>query len=74
MKKIAIYTFALLLGATSVSNAEVLLNLSQNVIKENPPKTICIKNAQAADATKFFSTTTSLFFEVYKPSFIFCCF
>jgi len=67
MKKVIVYTFVLLVGIASASNAELTLTPSQSVIKENPPKTICIKNAQAADATKFFSSTTSLFFEVYKP-------
>jgi hypothetical protein len=32
-----------------------------------PDKTICIKNPNAADADKFFSTITTLNFEIYKP-------
>ncbi len=36
-------------------------------IKELPAKTICIKHPMANDAGSFFSTTTNLFFEVYKP-------
>ena len=32
-----------------------------------PDKTICIKNPSAADADKFFSTITTLNFEIYKP-------
>ena len=34
---------------------------------ETPAKTICIKNPAASNPTTFFSTTTVLMFEVYKP-------
>ena len=65
MKTLAISAMILLSGSVSVNantNASALV-----VLKETPAKTVCIKNAMANDATKFFSSTTNLFFEVYKP-------
>lgn len=50
-----------------VSKATVNTSIEKVVLKETPAKTICIKNALASDANKYFSTTTSFYFEVYKP-------
>lgn len=67
MKKLAVYTLALFLGASVVSQAEVIVNPLNTVVKETPVKTACIKNPMAYDVNKFFSTTTNLQFEVFKP-------
>ncbi len=62
MKKLVVYTFAALISLSSISKAEVTL-----IPTENPAKTICIKNGKAADANTFFSSTTNLSFEIFKP-------
>lgn len=63
MKKLAIYAM-ILLGSFTVN-----ANTGHDVIiiKEIPAKTICIKNGMANDVATFFSTTTNLSFEIYKP-------
>jgi hypothetical protein len=63
MKKLAICAMILLSGSV-VLNAN---SKSAYVLKDTPAKTVCIKNANANDPGQFFSSTTSLFFEVYKP-------
>lgn len=55
------------MSLSAVTTASVNSNIEKVVLKETPAKTICIKNAMASDANKFFSTTTSFYFEVYKP-------
>jgi hypothetical protein len=67
MQKLAVYTFVLLMSAAVASQAKVNANSSYSIVKETPVKTACIKNPLAADANKFFSTTTNLQFEVFKP-------
>lgn len=63
MKKLA-FCAMVLLGSLSV-NANT--GNDYIIVKETPAKTVCIKNAMANDVNKFFSSTTNLFFEVYKP-------
>lgn len=66
MKKLVI---CLSLVTFSLASVHVLHAAKVNaaIVKQVPEKTICIKNAQATDANKFFSTTTVFYFEVYKP-------
>lgn len=67
MKKLALYSLVALMGFGSVTIASNNGYNMTTVIKETPAKTICIKNPMAADANKYFSTSTSFYFEVYKP-------
>ena len=60
--KTLLVTFLLSGSAASVSASAK----AYGIYNETPSKTICIKNAQAADADKFFSTSTIVMFEVYK--------
>lgn len=64
MKTLIVSAFILFSGSTSLTANS---NSAYVILKETPAKTVCIKNAMANDANKFFSNTTSLFFEVYKP-------
>ena len=67
MKILKTLSISFLLGAAmvnstvSANNNNVTINFS-----EIPAKTVCIKNAAAADVNKFFSEVTVLTFEVYK--------
>ncbi len=63
MRSLIVSAFILFSGSTALNAA----TNSAYVLKETPAKTVCIKNAMANDVNKFFSSTTSLFFEVYKP-------
>lgn len=63
MKKLALCAMILLAGAGTV-NATIK---AAYVLKETPAKTVCIKNKNANDANVFFSSSTSYFFEVFKP-------
>ncbi|MDZ4663283.1 MAG: hypothetical protein SGJ15_00250 [Bacteroidota bacterium] len=63
MKKLAIC--AMILLGSLVVNANTRNDVI--IVKETPAKTVCIKNAMANDVNTFFSNTTNLFFEVYKP-------
>lgn len=67
MKKIALYSFVALMSLSTAFKASNHSTIEKVIVKETPAKTICIKNAMAADANKYFSTTTSFYFEVYKP-------
>lgn len=67
MKKLSLYSLFIMMSLSAVTTASVNSNIEKVVLKETPAKTICIKNAMASDANKFFSTTTSFYFEVYKP-------
>ncbi|MGZ3901293.1 MAG: hypothetical protein ACXVDC_13285, partial [Bacteroidia bacterium] len=60
--KTLLITF-LLSGATIYVSANTR---ALSIYSETPSKTICIKNAQAADVNNFFSTSTTLMFEIYK--------
>ncbi|MCE3229141.1 MAG: hypothetical protein K0S32_3692 [Bacteroidetes bacterium] len=51
----------------TVTGTTVSVAKTSIVYNETPAKTICIKNPAAADVNKFFSTSTVMFFEVYKP-------
>jgi hypothetical protein len=51
----------------TVTGTKVSVASTAIVYNETPAKTICIKNPGANDVNNFFSTTTVLFFEVYKP-------
>jgi hypothetical protein len=50
----------------TVTGTTVSLASTAVVYNETPAKTIVIKHPDAADANKFFSKSTMLFFEVYK--------
>ncbi len=63
MKKLALCAMILFAG-TSAVNANPK---AAYVLKETPSKTVCIKNKNASDANAFFSSSTSYFFEVFKP-------
>jgi len=63
MKKLALCAMLLFTGA-GVVNADTK---TAYILKENPAKTVCIKNKNANDANAFFSSSTSYFFEVFKP-------
>lgn len=63
MKKLALCAMILFAGSSAVNaNPKVAY-----VLKETPAKTVCIKNKNANDANTFFSSSTSYFFEVFKP-------
>lgn len=64
-----IKTLALSLMLSTVSYTATATNKLITVTKavNIPDKTICIKNPNAADPNKFFSTVTMLNFEIYKP-------
>jgi len=64
MKTLIVSAFILFSASTSLS---ITSNSAYVILKETPAKTVCIKNAMANDANKFFSTTTNLSFEIYKP-------
>lgn len=67
MKSFVLY-IALVAGIGSLqASASGNKAISAVSSKELPAKTICIKHPMANDANSFFSTTTNLFFEVYKP-------
>ncbi|MCW3077304.1 MAG: hypothetical protein JWO32_1913 [Bacteroidetes bacterium] len=40
--------------------------VAEIIFSETPAKTVCIKHPEAADANKYFSTSTVVMFEVYK--------
>jgi hypothetical protein len=63
MKKLALCVMILFTGLNAVNASPK----AAYVLKETPAKTVCIKNAKANDADQFFSSTTNLFFEIYKP-------
>src|SRR5262245_28388950 len=63
MRTLAICAMILFAGSISL-NAKPKVSIS---IIETPAKTVCIKNKNANDANTFFSSSTSYFFEVYKP-------
>lgn len=67
MKRITLYSLFALMSLSLVTKASVYPVIEKVTLKETPAKTICIKNAMAADANKYFSTTTSFYFEIYKP-------
>ncbi|MDO8999714.1 MAG: hypothetical protein Q7W45_08115 [Bacteroidota bacterium] len=68
MKILKSLSISLLLGAAIVnSNAFGKNNTSIVNFSEIPAKTVCIKNPNAVDVNKFFSETTILSFEIYKP-------
>ena len=66
MKKLVVCLLTATISVTSV-NALNAIKSSYSIIKEVPEKTICIKNAQAADAANYFSSNTQFYFEVFKP-------
>lgn len=66
MKKLVVCLSLASFSLVSV-NALNAARSNYSIVYQVPEKTICIKNAQAGDAAKFFSTTTTFYFEVYKP-------
>ncbi len=67
MKLIKTFALSLLLSTVVVSAtaSNKLTTITKAVTI--PDKTICIKNPNAVDADKFFSSITMLNFEIYKP-------
>jgi hypothetical protein len=63
MKKLVLCAMILFAGS-NVLNAGTK---AAYVLNETPAKTVCIKNAKANDANTFFSSSTTYFFEVFKP-------
>lgn len=67
MKILKSLSISFLLGVAVLNSTAFANNNSISVnFSDIPVKTVCIKNAAAADVNKFFSQTTMLFFEVYK--------
>ncbi|MFN7911510.1 MAG: hypothetical protein ACK5QC_06765 [Bacteroidota bacterium] len=67
MKLFKILALGLSLSITA-ANASALTTSALSIKLTNmPDKTICLKHPQAANTDKFFSSTTMLSFEIYKP-------
>lgn len=62
--KVLVTSAMLLLAGSVTVNAKA--GTPYVVLKETPAKTVCIKSAMS-DANTFFNSSTSYFFEVYKP-------
>jgi hypothetical protein len=68
MKILKALSVSFLLGATMLNSTAFGKNTGVSVnFSEIPAKTVCIKNAAAANVDNFFSQVTFLSFEVYKP-------
>ncbi len=67
MKILKTVSISFLLGVAVLNSTAFGKNNNVSInFSDIPVKTVCIKNAAAADANKFFSEATVLFFEVYK--------
>lgn len=67
MKKLRIFYFFLFLSSV-ISNFSLYATVNKaNVINfDTPDKTICIKNPDATDTDKYFSSNTVYYFEIFK--------
>lgn len=67
MKLFKTIALGLSLSLTAASASASTTSALSVKLTNMPDKTICLKHPQAANTDKFFSSTTMLSFEIYKP-------